>query len=740
MRGEIILGKFSKKLFVAGILTTALLSPKPSVSHAATTTPTTPTATTSYKLTILHTNDTHSHVEMYPYLTTAINTLKNDHTLLLDGGDVFDDGPPAVKNYFGQFKGLASAYFMNQLGYDATTFGNHEFSKNAGTDTTALSNYIKYLTNVPVVSSNVNVSSDAKLSPLLKNQITINDHQGGNIYPAIIKEVNGQKIGIFGLLETMDSVELGASPIKTVSLQDYTTKAQDTIKALQDLGIDKIVVLSHMLDQVNINLAKTIPGIDIIVGGHEHTRITGPRSYNNVISGEKTVLLEAGDNLERLGVATITFDGSGRVTGDAQSLVDPLAYTADSTAQAALDQINSGSLPQGTPATDTTAPVAPTVDAVTDQATTVTGTAEANSTVEVKANNTSLGTATADATGKFSVAITAQAVGTALSVTATDAAGNVSTAQTVTVQATPVQGASIQYSTHVQSYGWQNSVTDGALSGTVGQAKRLESIKISVKTPTGLGVKYSTHVQSKGWLPFVADGAESGTVGEAKRLEAIKMELTGAEAANYDIYYRVQAQTYGWMNWVKNGAAAGTSGEAKRLEAIEIKILPKGSAAPSNIIANAQPIVGYSTHVQSIGWQSGVSNGALSGTTGLGKRLEAIKISLSNSPYSGGISYSTHVQTYGWQNAVSDGALSGTQGQSKRLEAIKINLTGEIANYYDIYYRVHAETFGWLGWAKNGMQAGTAGYGKRLEAIEIKMVPKGTGAAVTAASAFKQKK
>ena len=152
----------------------------------------------------------------------------------------------------------------------------------------------------------------------------------------------------------------------------------------------------------------------------------------------------------------------------------------------------------------------------------------------------------------------------------------------------------------------------------------------------------------------------------------------------------------------------------------------------------AEPNVLYSSHVQNIGWQGYVSNGAMSGTSGQSLRLEAMKIKL-DSQYSGGISYSTHVQNIGWQGAVSNNSLSGTSGQGLRLEAIKINLYGEISNYYDIYYRVHAQNFGWLGWAKNGQEAGTAGYGYRLESIQIKLVKKGASAPGSTANIYKAK-
>jgi uncharacterized protein YjdB/GH25 family lysozyme M1 (1,4-beta-N-acetylmuramidase) len=137
--------------------------------------------------------------------------------------------------------------------------------------------------------------------------------------------------------------------------------------------------------------------------------------------------------------------------------------------------------------------------------------------------------------------------------------------------------------------------------------------------------------------------------------------------------------------------------------------------------------VSYTTHVQNIGWQKYVSDGDMAGTIGKSYRLEAIKIKLENSPYSGNIEYKTHIQNIGWENGYRvDDQISGTSGKSYRLEAIEIKLNGEIAEHYDIYYRVHAENFGWLGWARNGERAGTAGYSYRLEAIEVRLFEKGT--------------
>jgi len=145
----------------------------------------------------------------------------------------------------------------------------------------------------------------------------------------------------------------------------------------------------------------------------------------------------------------------------------------------------------------------------------------------------------------------------------------------------------VNYKTHVQSYGWQEYVCDGSLSGTYGEAKRLEAIRINLGN-TGISgsIQYRTHVQSYGWMGWKSNGSMSGTSGEGKRLEAIQIKLTGNIAKEYDVFYRVHAQSYGWLGWAKNGQSAGTQGYGKRLEAIQIVLVPKGKGAPS---ASTQP-------------------------------------------------------------------------------------------------------------------------------------------------------
>jgi uncharacterized protein YjdB len=308
-------------------------------------------------------------------------------------------------------------------------------------------------------------------------------------------------------------------------------------------------------------------------------------------------------------------------------------------------------------------------------------------------------------------------------------AGTPSGSGTTDTGTTPAANVpSVTYRTNVQDYGWLDFVSDGQLSGRDDQEKRIEAVQISLKNaPYTGGITYKTHVQNIGWQNNVSDGATSGTIGQAKEAEAIQMNLTGEMANHFDVYYRVHSKDFGWLDWAKNGQSAGTQGLTKQMEALEIVLVAKGGAAPGPTDKPfiTKPSVVYSGHVQNIGWQGAVADGALSGTQGQSLRMEAVKVSLQNASYSGDITYSTNVQDTGWQDNVSNGAISGTTGQNKRIEAIKINLTGELANHFDVYYRVHSQDFGWLGWTKNGQPAGTEGMSKRMEALEIVLVAKG---------------
>lgn len=139
----------------------------------------------------------------------------------------------------------------------------------------------------------------------------------------------------------------------------------------------------------------------------------------------------------------------------------------------------------------------------------------------------------------------------------------------------------VRYCTHIQDYGWENDwLSDGALSGTVGQSKRLEALKVELTGdfPEDASIETSVHVQNYGNLGPFAMGTEAGTSGLGLRMEEITLNLVNLPG--YTLYYNVQVQNKGWLreeddvsDWFVSGQTAGTTGQSLRLESIRIKLV-----------------------------------------------------------------------------------------------------------------------------------------------------------------------
>lgn len=141
----------------------------------------------------------------------------------------------------------------------------------------------------------------------------------------------------------------------------------------------------------------------------------------------------------------------------------------------------------------------------------------------------------------------------------------------------------IDGSEHLQSHGWRTIRDMGKIFlGTTGESRRLEAYSINLEQITGAGmiplsggIEYRSHIQSLGWENTKRNGEISGTTGQARRIEAVQFILTGELAQKYDIQYRAHVQGLGWLPYVKNGETAGTTGQARRLEAIDIVLIQK---------------------------------------------------------------------------------------------------------------------------------------------------------------------
>ncbi|GLH64210.1 5'-nucleotidase C-terminal domain-containing protein [Parageobacillus sp. G301] len=267
-----------------------------------------------FKLTVMHTNDTHAHLDNIARRITAIKQVRqtNPNSLLLDAGDVFSG-----TLYFNEFNGLADLEFMNLAGYDAMTFGNHEFDKG----TAILANFVKGA-KFPFVSANVDFSKDENLKVSFRNEISSNP-ENGKIYNGIIKEVNGEKIGIFGL--TTAETKNISSPGEDVVFEDYIEEAEKAVEAFEAQGVNKIIALTHIGfndggGDNDLTLAKEVEGIDVIVGGHSHDKLVEP--VVDKTGEEPTVIVQANEYSKYLGTLDVEFDENGKVVGYAGKLID----------------------------------------------------------------------------------------------------------------------------------------------------------------------------------------------------------------------------------------------------------------------------------------------------------------------------------------------------------------------------------------------------------------------------------
>ncbi|AYB45991.1 choice-of-anchor I family protein [Paenibacillus lautus] len=261
-----------------------------------------------WKLTVMHTNDTHAHLAEVARRATLVQEIRSEggNSLLLDAGDVFSGDL-----YFTKWFGLADLTFMNYMGYDAMTFGNHEFDQ--GTKT--LADFVSKA-HFPLVSANVDLSQDTNISHLIRKPAVIDTDQpkttaNNGVYPYTTLLVDGQKVGVFGLT-TEDTAET-SSPGKDVVFRDAVTSAKAAVEAMEKEGLDKIIALSHLGYAKDLALAEAVEGIDLIVGGHTHTTLNAPEVVTDSQHHTPTVIVQANEWGKFLGRVDLQFDKNGVV-------------------------------------------------------------------------------------------------------------------------------------------------------------------------------------------------------------------------------------------------------------------------------------------------------------------------------------------------------------------------------------------------------------------------------------------
>jgi 5'-nucleotidase len=269
-------------------------------------------------ITILHTNDTHSQIDpvaandtLYPgkggvaRRATLVKRVRkeNPNTLLIDGGDAFQGTP-----YFNFYKGEVEYKAMSEIGYDASTLGNHEFDNGVEALAAAMQ-FAKF----DLVSANY----DVRGTPL-----------EGRIKQYVVRELRGVRIGLFGL---------GISPVglitpanfKGVTYRDPAVAAREVVKTLRETErCSMVVAMTHLgyypeprAGEIgDSQVAAQVDGIDFIAGGHTHTFMKKPVIVKQP-SGKKTLIFQVGKSGIYVGRVDFTVR-SGKIVAAAGRLLD----------------------------------------------------------------------------------------------------------------------------------------------------------------------------------------------------------------------------------------------------------------------------------------------------------------------------------------------------------------------------------------------------------------------------------
>lgn len=276
------------------------------------------TAATTKKITILHTNDVHSHIDAFgpedgrnankggvarrASLIESIRT-ENPNTLLLDAGDIFQGTP-----YFNYYGGELEFKLMSKLKYDAATIGNHDFDN--GID--GLYAQLEHA-EFQFVSANYDFSNtimDTHTKP----------------YKIFVKD--GLKIGVFGLGIELNGL-VDPSMFKETKYLDPIEITQDMSRVLKtEEHCDLIICLSHLgynyrnnSDKISdLKLAATTKDIDLIIGGHTHTFLSKPTIIKN-IEGKNMLVNQVGCYGINLGKIDFYFDSDKNISANGTSII-----------------------------------------------------------------------------------------------------------------------------------------------------------------------------------------------------------------------------------------------------------------------------------------------------------------------------------------------------------------------------------------------------------------------------------
>ncbi|MBU1355575.1 MAG: 5'-nucleotidase C-terminal domain-containing protein [Candidatus Edwardsbacteria bacterium] len=254
------------------------------------------------RLVILHTNDIHGHLPQEeawwinpnfpPPIgnAAAVATIIKEERqraeqngwgfLLVEGGDIFQGTP------LGEFtKGQAVIDFMNLMGYDVMTVGNHDYDKGQEVLLDLIS-----AAKFPMLGANLLDSATGRTVDYLK--------------PYIILERAGLKIGIFGLITHYLRGMSTPEHIQGLEIAKESATAKQMVDSLKAQKVDMIIGLLHTGFRHDKAIADTVPGIDVIIGSHSHTGLR--QAYED--PKHHTIIVQTFGNLTSIGKLELLID------------------------------------------------------------------------------------------------------------------------------------------------------------------------------------------------------------------------------------------------------------------------------------------------------------------------------------------------------------------------------------------------------------------------------------------------
>lgn len=323
---------FLSMTLLSSLLITSFASPIPTFARSQ-----------DKEVQVLFTHDMHSHLDPYKInkdgsielvggfakLKTTVDAKKQEKeaTFLVDGGD-FSMGTLYQTIYETEAPELT---LMGQIGYDATTFGNHEFDYRSEGLSNMLHSAKRKAEKNPdlklpaLVSANIDWDKNTSKDNFLVRSAM--EHYGST--PYTIVERGGVRVGMFGVLgEDADS----CAPESGLEFEDIVETSKEVVKDMKEEDVDMIICLSHsgtFEDADNSEdeiLAQEVPEIDIIVSGHTHTRLDKPIQYGN------TYIVSAGCYCENLGDIDLIQKEDGRWQLDTYELTPLTAQVKENQA------------------------------------------------------------------------------------------------------------------------------------------------------------------------------------------------------------------------------------------------------------------------------------------------------------------------------------------------------------------------------------------------------------------------